>query len=163
MDYFPVQAYSELNELRFNGIFMPVCLSVYTYLSISLPICPTLCLSTYSSVSVLSFHRFSCPSVFPFQCMLIHSGNLLSVGPTVSLLDQQSSTVCSVASLSTAVWDFEIYLCLINDWPLLWSSGQSSGNWFLWGTNWIYICYVEESRPPQWSSGQSSWLYNGVM
>jgi hypothetical protein len=28
---------------------------------------------------------------------------------------------------------------------------------FLWGTNWIYICYVEESRPPLWSSGQSSW------
>jgi hypothetical protein len=46
----------------------------------------------------------------------------------------------------------------------LWSSGQSS--WlhngdilcFLCGTNWIYICYVEESRPPLWSSGQSSWL-----
>jgi hypothetical protein len=43
-------------------------------------------------------------------------------------------------------------------------SGQSS--WlqdgdvlcFLWGTNWIYICYIEESRPPLWSSGQSSWL-----
>jgi hypothetical protein len=33
--------------------------------------------------------------------------------------------------------------------------------WFLWGTNWIYICYVEESRPPLWSSGQSSWLHNG--
>jgi hypothetical protein len=32
---------------------------------------------------------------------------------------------------------------------------------FLWGTNWIYICYVEESRPPLWSSGQSSWLRNG--
>jgi hypothetical protein len=52
-------------------------------------------------------------------------------------------------------------------WPPLWSSGQSS--WlhnedvlcFLWGTNWIYICYVEERRPPLWSSGQSSWLYNG--
>jgi hypothetical protein len=29
---------------------------------------------------------------------------------------------------------------------------------FLWGTNWIYICYVEESRPPLWSSGQSFWL-----
>jgi hypothetical protein len=28
----------------------------------------------------------------------------------------------------------------------------------LWGTNWIYICYVEESRPPLYSSGQSSWL-----
>jgi hypothetical protein len=32
--------------------------------------------------------------------------------------------------------------------------------WFLWGTNWIYICYVEESRQPLWSSGQSSWLQN---
>jgi hypothetical protein len=48
-------------------------------------------------------------------------------------------------------------------WPPLWSSGQSS--WlqngdvlcFLWGTNWIYICYVEESRSPLWSSGQSCW------
>jgi hypothetical protein len=46
----------------------------------------------------------------------------------------------------------------------LWSSGQSS--WlqngevlcFMRGTNWIYICYVEESRPPLWSSGQSSSL-----
>jgi hypothetical protein len=28
----------------------------------------------------------------------------------------------------------------------------------LWGVNWIYICYVEESRPPPWSSGHSSWL-----
>jgi hypothetical protein len=50
--------------------------------------------------------------------------------------------------------------------PPLWSSGQSS--WllngdvlcFLWGTNWIYICYVEESRTPLWSRGQSSWLQN---
>jgi hypothetical protein len=24
-----------------------------------------------------------------------------------------------------------------------------------------YICYVEESRPPLWCSGQSSWLHNG--
>jgi hypothetical protein len=52
-------------------------------------------------------------------------------------------------------------------WPPLWSSGQSS--WlqngdvlcFLWGTNWIYICYVDESGLPLWSSGQSSWLQNG--
>jgi hypothetical protein len=29
---------------------------------------------------------------------------------------------------------------------------------FLWGTKWIYICYVEGSRSPLWSSGQSSWL-----
>jgi hypothetical protein len=47
------------------------------------------------------------------------------------------------------------------------SSGQSS--WlqngdvlcFLWGTNWIYICYVEESRPHLWPSGQSSRLEIG--
>jgi hypothetical protein len=32
---------------------------------------------------------------------------------------------------------------------------------FLWGTNRIYICNVEESRPPLWSGGQSSWLHNG--
>jgi hypothetical protein len=25
----------------------------------------------------------------------------------------------------------------------------------------MYICYVEESRPPLWPSGQSSWLHNG--
>jgi hypothetical protein len=49
----------------------------------------------------------------------------------------------------------------------LWSSGQSS--WlhsgdvlcFLWGTNWIYICCVEERRPPLLSSGQSTWLQIG--
>jgi hypothetical protein len=27
---------------------------------------------------------------------------------------------------------------------------------FLWGTNWIYICYVEESRPPLWLQIQRS-------
>jgi hypothetical protein len=49
----------------------------------------------------------------------------------------------------------------------LWSSGhrswQQNGDvlCFLWGTNSIYICYVEESKPPLWSSGQSSWLQNG--
>jgi hypothetical protein len=48
--------------------------------------------------------------------------------------------------------------------PPLWSSGQSSWLlsvdvlWFLWGTNWIYICYVEESRSTLWFSGQSPWL-----
>jgi hypothetical protein len=29
---------------------------------------------------------------------------------------------------------------------------------FLWGTKWIYTCYVEKSRPPLWSSGHNSWL-----
>jgi hypothetical protein len=51
--------------------------------------------------------------------------------------------------------------------PPLWSSGESSrlqnGDvlCFLWGTNWIYICYIEGSRPSLWSSGQNSWLQNG--
>jgi hypothetical protein len=52
-------------------------------------------------------------------------------------------------------------------WTPLWFSGQSyslqSGDvlCFLWGCNRIYVCYVEESRPPLRSSGQSSWLHNG--
>jgi hypothetical protein len=50
---------------------------------------------------------------------------------------------------------------------IVWPSGHSfrlqNGDilCFLWGTNWIYICYVEESRPPLSSNGQSSWLHNG--
>jgi hypothetical protein len=57
--------------------------------------------------------------------------------------------------------------CHLLVWPLLWSSSQSfwlhNGDvlWFRWGTNWIYICYVEKSRPPLCSIGQSSWLHNG--
>jgi hypothetical protein len=58
----------------------------------------------------------------------------------------------------------DLMLCLVRMWLPLWSSGQSS--WlhngdvlcFLWGTDWIYICYVEESRSPLCSSCQSSWL-----
>jgi hypothetical protein len=61
----------------------------------------------------------------------------------------------------------KIYTSIITKWPPLRFSGQ--GSWlengdvlcFLWGTKWIYICYVDESRPPLWSSGQSSWLQNG--
>jgi hypothetical protein len=30
---------------------------------------------------------------------------------------------------------------------------------FLWDTNWVYVCYVEESRLYLWSSGQSFWLF----
>jgi hypothetical protein len=55
-------------------------------------------------------------------------------------------------------------LCI---WSPLRSSAQSSwlqiGDelYLPWGTSWIYICYVEISRPSLWSSGQSSWLQNG--
>jgi hypothetical protein len=62
-----------------------------------------------------------------------------------------------------------LYLTVRSCEPPLWSSGQSSwlhdGNvlCFLWSTNWIYVCYVEESRPSLWSSGQSSWLHNGCV
>jgi hypothetical protein len=66
--------------------------------------------------------------------------------------------ILAVPLYSPAIW---------KNRPHVQSSGQSS--WlhngvvfcFLWGTNWIYICYVEESRPPLWSSGQSFWLHNG--
>jgi hypothetical protein len=60
-----------------------------------------------------------------------------------------------------------VYLIILFNRPPLWSRGQSSSIHngdvlcFLWGTNWIYICYVEESRPSMWSSGQSSWLHHG--
>jgi hypothetical protein len=46
----------------------------------------------------------------------------------------------------------------------VWFTGQSSWlqNWdvlcFLRGTKWIYICYVEESKPPLSASDQSLWL-----
>jgi hypothetical protein len=47
------------------------------------------------------------------------------------------------------------FICYIDEsGQPLWYSGQSP--WlengdvfcFLWGTNWIYLCYIEESRPP---------------
>jgi hypothetical protein len=72
-------------------------------------------------------------------------------------------------SLSPSTGEAELYLhcfrCVVFNWrPPLLSSSQSS--WlqygdvlnFLSGTNWIYMCYAEESRPHLWSSGQSSWL-----
>jgi hypothetical protein len=51
----------------------------------------------------------------------------------------------------------------LKDGSYVWEGTRDIGDvlCFLWGTNWIYICYVEESRPPLWSSGQSSWLNNG--
>jgi hypothetical protein len=60
------------------------------------------------------------------------------------------------------------FICYVEESrPPLWSSGQNS--WlhnadilcFLSGTNWIYICYVEESMP-LWSNGQSFWLQGSV-
>jgi hypothetical protein len=40
--------------------------------------------------------------------------------------------------------------------PIGQSSWLHNGDvlWFLWGTNWIYICYAEESRPPDPTSHQ---------
>jgi hypothetical protein len=62
---------------------------------------------------------------------------------------------------------YELNLYMLCRRPPLWSSGQSSWLhsrdvlWFLWRTNWIYICFVEESSPSLWYSGRSSWLLNG--
>jgi hypothetical protein len=66
-------------------------------------------------------------------------------------------------------YELNLYMSCRRKWPPLWSSGQSP--WlrngdvlcFLWGTNWIYICNVEESRPALWSSGQISWLRIGAV
>jgi hypothetical protein len=84
-------------------------------------------------------------------------------GYVVSVVDVHTSALGSLSVLGHTV-SIPLQQC---SWPPLWSSGQSSwlrnGDvlWFQWGTNWIYICYVEESRPPLWSSSQSSWLHNG--
>jgi hypothetical protein len=42
--------------------------------------------------------------------------------------------------------------------PHSWATSNATG---LADYYWIYICYEEESRPPLWSSGQSSWQQNG--
>jgi hypothetical protein len=51
-------------------------------------------------------------------------------------------------------------LCRRNSTASVASSWLQNGDvlCFLWGTNWIYVCYIEESRPPLGSSSQSSWL-----
>jgi hypothetical protein len=87
-------------------------------------------------------------------------------------LDSDKIILLSLAELGVAHFTHEftlwpiLLLCSLTG-PPLWASGQSS--WlhngdvlcFLWGTNWIYICYIGESRPPLWSSGQSSWPQDG--
>jgi hypothetical protein len=74
---------------------------------------------------------------------------------------------CRYVDLANGGYSWTKLLSLLYFRPPQWTSGQSS--WlhdgdvlcFLWGTNWIYICYVEDSRPPLWSSGHSYWLHNG--
>jgi hypothetical protein len=62
--------------------------------------------------------------------------------------------VSTALPLKVRMPSYQFNTCFQNGWPPLWSSGQSS--WlqsgdvlcFLSGMNWIYICYVEESRLP---------------
>jgi hypothetical protein len=90
-------------------------------------------------------------------CMQLDTSHKERKSPSANLTLPYKVTQC-LATIRTGVKNHE---------TPLWSSDQSS--WlhngdvlsFLWGTNWIYICYVEESRPSLWSSGQSSWLHNG--
>jgi hypothetical protein len=57
-----------------------------------------------------------------------------------------------------------IRICYVEERPPLWSSDHicwlQNGDvfCFLWGTNWIYVCYLEESRPHLWSNSQRSFL-----
>jgi hypothetical protein len=93
-----------------------------------------------------------------------HCSHHVFLAISVLLLGRKQN--CKV-SLSICTLEMHNFIFLGIHRPPLWSSGHSS--WlqigdvlcFLWGTNWIYICYVEESRPPLWSSVQSSWLHNG--
>jgi hypothetical protein len=48
---------------------------------------------------------------------------------------------------------YSFYLYTLYGPPLL-TGYRTEKYCFLWCTNWIYICYVEESRPPLWSSSQ---------
>jgi hypothetical protein len=97
----------------------------------------------------------------------------ITIGPTCGCVFRHLSPLVSQSTTPHTEW-YTGYLMrvkisqIIRSFiPPLWSSGQSSWlhNWgvlrFLWGTNWIYICYVEESVPPLCSSGQGSWLHNG--
>jgi hypothetical protein len=97
--------------------------------------------------------------------------NLIKLSKTHTLV---SSKMCFIVSfLSSEVVTTArktVVLCAIRStWKLgapPWYSGLSSSLQngdelcILWGTTWIYICYVEETRPPLWSSGQSSRLQN---
>jgi hypothetical protein len=82
------------------------------------------------------------------------------------LLNAESEAQCKHSRTTQESKKVEVItkVTYVSNWPPLWTRGQSS--WlrngdvlcFLWGTNWIYICYVEKRRPPLWSRGQSSWL-----
>jgi hypothetical protein len=96
------------------------------------------------------------PIVF-FQ--LCHIAELIILFP-----QHYCSPPLSYTSTFTSTHHVYFFTAYLTEGPPVWSSGQSS--WlqkedvlcFLRGTNWIYLCYIEESRPPLWSSRQSSWL-----
>jgi hypothetical protein len=103
-------------------------------------------------------------SLFPPKLQWTISSNILLPYMVPFNFSLNRTVLRMYALLLHEISEFAFLLASLR--PPLRSSGQSS--WphngdvlcFLWVTNWIYICYVEESRPPLWSSGQSSWPHN---
>jgi hypothetical protein len=114
----------------------------------------------FGSISVLQYCDISHRGLFPRERLIIRYGALIYSSGLHIFLNMPLKFVSRHPSWLSSPWE-RLYICIL---PPLWSSGQSS--WlhngdelcFLWGTNWIYICYVEERRSPLQSSGQSSWL-----
>jgi hypothetical protein len=84
-------------------------------------------------------------TVYFSKCCLIEKDRLY--GLVVRVPGYRTEMYCVSCDVRT-----EFILCYVEESrPPLWSSGQSSwlqnGDvlFFLWGTNWIYICYAEES------------------
>jgi hypothetical protein len=83
-------------------------------------------------------------------CPVISRMTPVTISPPPSLSLSLSISLISIFVLFSHLFDC---LCGI----VVWVSGCRTEMYcFLWGTNWIYICYVEESRPPLWSNGHPS-------
>jgi hypothetical protein len=76
----------------------------------------------------------------------------------ICFFSQGSSLPTQLKEIRASV-DIIVHLCGLVVRVAGWQNGDVLC--LLWGTNWIYIYYVEESRPPLFSSGQSSGLHIG--
>jgi hypothetical protein len=145
-------------------------------------VCNTSRLFLFTFISVLLYNRAPSSAFLLFTCSpLFSTSQPLHWNPHLkaeaAIAFNDFPLICVFTMFR---WTLRSEVTLVQDsaefrtgisgiWPSLWSSGQSS--WlhngavlcFLCGTNWIYIWYVEESRPPLWSRGKSSWLHNGAV
>jgi hypothetical protein len=101
-------------------------------------------------------YHVSCEARTEFMYVILKKVNCLC-GLVVRVPGYRTEMYCVSSEVRT-----EFICCVEECRPRLWSSGSWLQNGdilcFLWGTNWLYVCYVlvQESRPSLWSSGQSS-------